>query len=146
MKISVQCNPNIKETEVTVICQSLNQDIKEMLSYIALMDNTISGIRGEETFFIPLSDILYFETVDRKVFIYTATDTFETAAKMYQLEEKLINTPFVRISKSLIANLKKVYSIKPEKNSRMCITLSNGEKLIVSRQYLNDIKEKLGVK
>ena len=65
---------------------------------------------------------------------------------MYQLEEKLVNTPFVRISKSLIANLKKIYSIKSEKNSRMCITLSNGEKLIVSRQYLNDIKEKLGVK
>jgi hypothetical protein len=28
----------------------------------------------------------------------------------------------------------------------MCLTFSNGEKLIVSRQYLNVIKDKLGVK
>ncbi len=127
------------------MCKSLDRDIQEMLSYISLIDNTISGIKGEETFFIPLSEILYFETVDRKVFFYTENDMFETLSKMYTIEEKLVNTPFARISKSLIANLKKIKSIKAERNSRMCVTLINREKLIVSRQYLNVIKEKLGV-
>lgn len=146
MKISVRSDPQATETEVTVVCKGVTREIKEMISYLCLMDNNIAGIKGEETFFIPLSEILYFETVDRKVFFYTDTEVFETLSKMYQLEETLLDTPFARISKSLIANLKKVYSIKPEKNSRMCLTFSNGEKLIVSRQYLNVIKDKLGVK
>ena len=145
MKFSIEYDPAIKETEINIRCNALDKDIKEIISYISLLDNTISGIKEEETFFIPLSDILYFETVDRKVFFYTEKDTFETAAKMYNIEEKLVNTPFARISKSLIANLKKIKSIKAERNSRMCVTLINGERLIVSRQYLNIIKEKLGV-
>ena len=146
MKISLHCDPAVSEAEIRITCPAVTEEIKDVLAYISLIDNTIAGTRGEETFFIPLTDILYFETVDRKVFFYTAADTYETATKMYRLEEKLDNTPFLRISKSLIANLKKARSIKPERNSRMSITLSNGEKLIVSRQYLQAIKEKLGVK
>ncbi|MBQ4599567.1 MAG: LytTR family transcriptional regulator DNA-binding domain-containing protein [Clostridia bacterium] len=93
-----------------------------------------------------MSEILYFETVDRKVFFYTADSIYETVTKIYQLEEKLENTPFARISKTSVANLKKIRSIKPEANSRLCATLVSGEKLIVSRQYLSVIKQKLGVK
>ena len=79
------------------------------------------------------------------MFLYTAKDTFETKARIYQLEEKLSGTPFARVSKSAIVNLKKVRSITPEKHSKLIMTLLNGEKLMVSRQYLNTIKERLGV-
>ena len=146
MKISINYDPNIKEPEFSVVCREYNDDIREILELVSLVNNTISGIREEETYFIPLSDVLYFETVDGKVFFYTADNTFETLTKMYRLEEKFQNTPFSRISKSLIVNLRHVRSIKAEKNSRMCVTLSNGERVIVSRQYLNNIREKLGVK
>lgn len=66
-------------------------------------------------------------------------------SKMYAIEERLADTYFARVAKSFIVNLKKVRSIKAERASRMCLTLQNGEKLIVSRQYLGTIKEKLGV-
>lgn len=146
MKISINYEPDIKEPELLVICKEYNEDIREILSCISLINNNVPGVCGEETFFIPLSDVLYFETVDGKVFFYTADKTYETTTKMYRLEEKFENTPFSRISKSIIVNLRQVRSIKPEKNSRMCVALSNGERVIVSRQYLNDIRKKLGVK
>jgi len=95
---------------------------------------------------VPLRDVLYFETVDGKTFFYTENATFETAARLYQLEEKLAGTSFARISKSTIANLKKLRCIKAEKYSRLCATLVTGEKLMVSRQYMDGIKQKLGVK
>jgi DNA-binding LytR/AlgR family response regulator len=37
-------------------------------------------------------------------------------------------------------------SIKPEENSRLLATLTNGEKILVSRQYVAEIKQKLGVR
>ena len=146
MKITIQQDENVAEAEITVVCRRLDSKLEEILSYISLIDNTVTGTKNGETFFIPLSEILYFETVDRKVFFYTADSIYETVTKIYQLEEKLENTPFARISKTAIANLKKIRSIKPEANSRLCATLVNGEKVIVSRQYLSVIKQKLGVK
>lgn len=145
MKITIKQDENIAEAEITVVCRRLDSKLEEILSYISLIDNTVTGTKNGETFFIPLSEILYFETVDRKVFFYTADNIYETVTKIYQLEEKLENTPFARISKTSVANLKKIRSIKPEANSRLCATLVNGEKVIVSRQYLSVIKQKLGV-
>lgn len=145
MKLTIEHDPNVAEPEITVTYGYLSREMEELLAYISLADNRMAGVLNDETHFVKLSDILYFETVDRKVFFYTETDTFETKAKIYQIEETLCHTPFARISKSVIANLRKIRSIQPEKHSRLCATLQNGEKLIVSRQYLNTIKEKLGV-
>lgn len=146
MKITIKQSPEYTEPEITVACAKIDGTLTEVISYISLIDNTLTGNINGETFFIELAQILYFETVDRKVFFYTADNTYETVTNLTQLEAQLLNTPFARISKTMIANLKKVYSIRQESNSRLCATLSNGEKLIVSRQYLQIIKEKLGVK
>ncbi len=145
MKINIQHDPNITEAEITVKYGYLDEELEDILAYISLADNRMAGNLNGETYFIRLADILYFETVDRKVFFYTADNTYETKMKIYKIEEKLLNTPFSRISKSSIANLKKVKCINSESYSRLCATLINGEKVIVSRQYLNTIKEKLGV-
>lgn len=145
MKINIIHDQSISEPEITVKYGYLSQEIEDILAYVSLADNTMAGTVGGETYFIKMADILYFETVDRKVFFYTADKTFETKTKIYRIEEKLANTPFARISKSVIVNLRKVKSINPEKHSKLCATLSNGEKLMVSRQYLSVIKDKLGV-
>lgn len=145
MKITINYDPKITETEVVITCRELTGEVREMISAVTLADNTITGAIGDETYFIPLGDILYFESVDRKVFFYTSEQTYETMSKMYAIEERLADTYFARVAKSFIVNLKKVRSIKAERASRMCLTLQNGEKLIVSRQYLGTIKEKLGV-
>ncbi len=145
MKITIKYDPNVTENEVCIICREMTGEVREMISAVTLADNTITGTLGDETYFIPLVDVLYFESVDRKVFFYTADQTYETMSKMYAIEERLANTHFARVAKSFIVNLKKVRSIKAERASRMSLTLVNGEKLIVSRQYLNTIKEKLGV-
>lgn len=66
-------------------------------------------------------------------------------AKLYKIEESLKNLRFSRISKTVIANLDKMLSIRKAENSRLTATLVNQEKLIVSRQYVSEIKKKLGV-
>lgn len=145
MKINIIHDPSIAEPEITVKYGYLSKELEDMLAYLSLADNTMAGNFDGETYFIKMADILYFETVDRKVFFYTADKTFETKAKIYQIEEKLSNAPFARISKSMIVNLRKVKSIYPEKHSKLRAKLTNGEELLVSRQYLNTIKDKLGV-
>ena len=145
LKIIIRQDDSADETEITVVCRQIDAEIEQILSAVSLIGNTVAGIRGDETCFIPLKDILYFESVENKVFFYTDGETYETTVKLYQLEEKLQNSKFARISKSVLANLNKFHSIKPEKNSRLTATLVNGERLMVSRQYIGEIKKKLGV-
>ena len=90
MKITIQQNHAVAEPEITVVCSKLDSRLEEILSYISLIDNTVTGAKDGETFFIPLSEILYFETVDRKVFFYTADGIYETVTKIYQLEANSI--------------------------------------------------------
>lgn len=145
MKITIRQDENVSETEITIVCRQIDAETEQILSAISLIGNTVAGVRGEETCFVPLKDILYFEAVENRVFFYTDGETYETSVKLYQLEEKFRNSKFARISKSAIANLNKFRSIKPEKNSRLTATLINGERLMVSRQYIGEIKKKLGV-
>lgn len=145
MKITIKEDKQITETEITVLCREMTAELAEIISHISLVDHTFAGQREGETFFVPMRDIYYFETVDGKIFFYTERDVYESAARLYKIEENLANTSFARISKTTIANLKKMRSIRPMENSRLVATMLNGEKLIVSRQYVSEIKKKLGV-
>ena len=79
------------------------------------------------------------------MFFYTADEVYETNLKLYEVEERFSNTSFVRVSKSFIVNLRKVASIQTETNGRLIAQLVNREKIVISRQYVAQIREKLGV-
>ena len=70
---------------------------------------------------------------------------FEIKQKLYELEEIYKQTDFVRISKSMIVNISKVSKIVPMFNGRLEGVLCNGEKVIISRQYVANLKKKLGI-
>ena len=92
--------------------------------------------KENEIFFIPVKDIFYFESVDGNIFFYTKDETYEATEKLYIIEESLKNLQFSRISKTVIANLDKMLSIKKSENSRLVATLINKEKLVVSKEKL----------
>ena len=65
--------------------------------------------------------------------------------RLYELENHLKNRSFFRASKAVIINLRRTKSIRPEIGARLLLTMDNGEKVIVSRQYSSNIKTALGV-
>ena len=101
--------------------------------------------RQERLFRILPSAVYYFEAVDNRVFAYLEKEVYETKLKLYELEERLAGTDFFRASKSTVINLAKVESLSPAFNGRFEAAMKNGEKLIVSRQYVPVLKEKLGL-
>ena len=68
-----------------------------------------------------------------------------TVKKLYEIMEEYAHTDFLRISKSGIVNVSKIAYLKPTLNGRFEATLKNGEKIIISRQYVVNLKEKLGI-
>ena len=145
LKLTIREDPNINETEVSVVCPKMTAEVEEIVANIGLIGQTFAGKKEGATFFIPASDIFYFESVDGNTFFYTEGETYEATARLYKIEESLQNLKFARVSKTVIANLRKMRCIMPAQNSRLVATLINDEKIVVSRQYVSEIKKKLGV-
>lgn len=102
-------------------------------------------IKDGETHILDISKIAYIESVDRKTFVYTESDCYESKLKLYEMDGRLCGSNFLRISKSCIVRLKYIRSLKSEFDRRIRITLENGEQLIASRQYADELKKRLGV-
>lgn len=94
---------------------------------------------------IPVTDVYYIEVVDRKSFIYTEKLVCQSPEKLYQLESRLTHFNFVRVGKSLLLNCQKIEKIKPTTSGRFEATLSNQERVAISRKYVPELKKGLGM-
>ncbi len=146
MKINIDIDNQLTETEITINCSQMTPDIEKLISMIRIMNKQVTGTKDGETFLLDARSLFYAEVVDKKVFLYTADMMYETNLKLYELEEQLVEVGFFRINKSGLVNLKNIISLKAEFDRKIKVTLKNGEKLVVSRQYAEDFKKRLGVK
>ncbi|MFP3419881.1 LytTR family DNA-binding domain-containing protein [Bacillus sp. SIMBA_154] len=91
-------------------------------------------------------DILYIESVDKRSFLYTTNGEFLIKEKLFELEEQLEAHDYVRISKSMIVNIDQIAAISPKTSGRFEARLTNEEKVMISRFYIQTLKEKLGLR
>ena len=145
MKLTIEQSTDYADPEIIVRCDQIDDELRDIISYIGISDKNIIGECDGATFFIPLRDVYYFEAVDNYVFIYTQQQVYRSTARLYALEQRLQGMLFSRISKSTILNLKQLHCVEVIKNARLQGTLTNGEKLIISRQYVPQVKKILGV-
>ena len=145
MKVTIDKNELYLDPEIIVKCKEIDDLLQDIISYIGIADKKMIGEVEKELFFIPLNNILYFESVDKTVYIYTDKQVYRSSAKLYVLEEQLADTYFARVSKTTILNLKKLNSVRSAKNAKLEGLLINKEKILISRQYVTEIKKRLGV-
>ena len=141
MKVAINIQADIQEIEVIINCMAEDENVQRIVSALDSLNTKLCCRRQGELFQIAL----YIESVDRKTFIYTEQQIYETDKRLYELENHLKNRSFFRASKAVIINLKRTKSIRPEIGARLLLTMDNGEKVIVSRQYSSNIKTALGV-
>lgn len=146
MKIHIDQDDNAEEMEISIRCKTITADIEKIISLLRVMDLKITGIKENQTYILDVTKILYIDTVDKKTFFYTMSEVYETALKLYELEEQLSHQDFLRVNKSCIINFNQIKAIKADLDGRLLLTMSNGEKVFASRQYAPLIKKKLGGK
>ena len=119
----------------------------DILNAMDLLENGSGGIsvtKDRSTYFCKLTQIYYIESVDKRTYVYTKDNCYESRDRLYELEEKL-GMYYVRISKSMIVNLRKIRNVSAEPGGRMVAVLLNEERVIISRSYVKEIKRRLGI-
>ena len=129
--------------QIVIKCKKIDDEINRLKNHIELFDKKLYAKKDNQMFFVNSSDILYFDSVDNRTFLYTKDDVMEIKQRLYELEISLSDKDFVRISKSQIVNINKIRSLKPELNRTILATMSNGEQLYISRKYVKVIRNML---
>lgn len=145
MKLVIEQNGNFQETEIIIRCSSINSELQKIIDTIKISSFTITAYKDGYLQKINHEDICYIESVDEKTFIYCENDVYDCKMKLFELEETLTNSSFVRISKSCILNIDFIEKVKPMLNGKYEVLLINGEKLIINRHYVPIFKKKFGL-
>ena len=143
MKIKVNIDPDYKETEIIINCGQVSADLEKVIASLRVLDLKLTGTKNNQTYILDAATVLYIDTTDKKTFIYTEADVYESSLKLYELEENLSASDFFRAGKSSIINFNKIKSLKSDIDGRLIVTMENNERLVVSRQYASFIKNKL---
>lgn len=145
MKIRIELEENAEE-EVILRCRELTPKIMELqriLTEAANRSGQIILYKNDTEYYLEKSKLLFFETENSMVMAHTANEVFETKLKLYELEE-VLGGSFLRISKSAIVNVDKIYAIRKSLTASSTIEFQGTHKQIyVSRAYYRVLKEKL---
>lgn len=146
MKVSLDIDSDYEETKVTIHCKEMDESINDILNFLKRIETEfLVGKSDDMQHILKPNNIHYFHTKNDAVFAVTATGAFKLKEKLYQLEQLLPASRFVRLSKSVIANLHELSHFEASFNGTLCVYFKSGTKEYVSRHYVNTIKEVLNM-
>lgn len=145
MKIIIESPEHDEEDAIIVRCSSPDQRLISMLLAFQTAKTELAGYLNDKIVRLNYQEVYYFEANENRVFAYYDSAVYEVRYKLYELEELFSPLDFIRCSKSMIINMEKIEYLSPLFNGKMEALLKNGEKVIISRQYVHSLKVKLGI-
>ena len=146
MKISIEFDASRTEEEIIIRCNRLTEEI---LRLQAAISDLAPGVRkfvcyqDDKEYYIPLDEILFFETESGHIRAHTRHQVYKTRLRLYELEE-LLPGSFMRVSKSTILNTDHIYSITKDLTASSIVEFQGPHKQVyVSRYYYKPLKFKL---
>ena len=137
MKINIELDNALEETEVLIRAAKMTEEVNGILKKLEEPSvQMISGFAG---------DIIRVYAAKGKVYAVTAKGEYLLRMRLYEAEERLDQTRFVRISNSEIINLKMAKRFDLSFSGTICVNLAGGQTAYVSRRYVAKIKRLLGI-
>lgn len=145
MDVIIQKLADGENEQIIIRCHEVSPDLLSLVEKIKDRERTLGAYQDNVYHKVSSADVYYIEAVDNKIFIYCKNAVYASRERLYELEESLNKSTFFRVSKRIIVNLNKVKSVATAVNARLEATMENGEKIIISRFYVRELKKKLGI-
>ena len=143
MKIRFKGSPE-RERELREVLQYLEAaDVGGDYILAEKTDERISfSAEGEMIWLFP-ADIFAVESFGHDIYICTERETYVTHTPVCEMEKVLSGHDFLRVSQSVIVNLRHVLKRSAYLAGRCFITLENGKEVTVTRTYYKKSKEEM---
>ena len=145
MKILTETDNKYKEIELHVCSNALTDEVRAVVGELhEIYDYNIPGTDdiGNKRM-IRRTEILSAYSEGQRVIVLTGDGRYVVQKKLYELENELGDTNFIRISKSEIINIRKIKSLDMSITGTIRLVMKTGYETYVSRRNVAKIKEKL---
>ncbi len=144
MKLKTEICADLSEPEIIIRCSCITPEVRRLQRLLG--DTKGCGIvffKENEEFYLCADEILFFETQDGGIRAHTAEDSFEVKEKLFELEQ-ILPFQFIRVSKSAILNVDRVYSVEKSITSASLVKfVSTHKRIYISRSYYKDFKKRI---
>lgn len=145
MKIHIVYDDKATEPEVTVICRDMTDEVSRLLRAAGSREDRLTAMKDGQVFILRYPEIIYIDTADKRTFVYTSGEVYESGLRLYELENALPQADFFRANKSCIVGIRHIRSIRADIDGRLLLTMDTSDKLWVSRQYAAGFRKKIGM-
>ena len=146
MKIEIVTDPTYGETRVVIYTGEVNDEVNDLVR--RLSENSpkvLAGFREDTVELLEPSSVIRIFANSGKVFAGTRDGEYTLRLRLYEIEERLNKSDFVRISNSEIINLRMVKSFDLNLAGTICVKFIDSSASYVARRYVADIKKVLGI-
>ena len=145
MKVRIEIDDSCAEEEIIIRCNEITEEVRSLQRLIsagASASQQLTLYKGTQEFFMPLRQILFFETSGESVYAHTGDDAFRAKRRLYELED-ILPGYFTRVSKSTIINVQHIMSVSRNVTSSSLIQFHKSHKQVyVSRYYYKQLQQK----
>lgn len=146
MKIGIQIDLTCEEPEVIIKTCEMNEEIQQIMKKLSSDEpRLLTGFKDDLVEILEPSQIYQVVATDKKVYAITDKGKYVLKLRLYEVEKRLENNHFIRISNSEIVNLKKIKRFDLSFSGTICVELINHTVSYVSRRYVSKIKKVLGI-
>lgn len=146
MKIEIILDSKVKETLIKVYAKEMNQDVESIQRLLEQsLTNRLVGFKDHQVIILDQEKIIRFFTKEKRVVAETAQEEYTVRLRLYELEERLKSTSFIRISQSELVNIDYIHRLDLNFQGTIAIEFKNKKISYVSRRNLKNFKKALGL-
>lgn len=145
MQIEVKIDPFCPEPKIIILTDKMTDEVNAALKRLSEAPQVLLGSKDGILEVLEQQDVFRIYAYGGKVMAETARGEYRLRQRLYELEERLDKSVFVRISNSEMINLKKVRGFDLRLTGTICVSMTNGTVTYVSRRYITKIKQVLGI-
>ena len=149
MNLEIKIDENLEEPKITISSPALTDEIKritEILKNSLTLTNKLNVFKDSNMYLLPLEDIETIYSSNNIIYVRTKQNELYTAKqKLYELEELLKNTSFVRISNSEIVNFDEVEKLNLKTLGTIILIFKSKNETYVSRRFIKFVKDYLKI-
>ena len=146
MKVEVKIDETLEEIKIVVFTNKITNEVQEIINNLKGTQMEIyTGTKDRKTYLLNPKDIYYFYAENQKVLVKTEDGIMQVKWKLYEIEDQVKESNFIRISNSVIANIDKIKNFEISFNGTLCIKFTNGDIEYSSRRYVSKIKKYLNI-
>ena len=142
MKVEIKQTPDAAEPYAVIFCREADESVLAAAETLRRGQDVVTVYENGRYVVLDRREVFMFRAEEGRTRIYTESAAYDSAKPLRDYESL---SGFMRISKFCVVNLGRIKSFEPLFSGVMQVTLKNGLTDTISRKYLPDMKNYLGL-